>query len=84
MHKYYRTKSIEESVEWAKKVQVKKAGYLLYFFITAGKGRIIKFGLQMTNEGKLIRVEAATTISEVERRTRSLVSELQKSIFIMM
>lgn len=35
-------------------------------------------GLQMTNEGKLIRVEAATTISEVERRTRSLVSELQK------
>lgn len=32
----------------------------------------------MTNEGKLIKVEAATTITEVERRTRSLVSELQK------
>ena len=30
MHKYYRTKSIEESVEWAKKVQVKKAGYVLW------------------------------------------------------
>ncbi len=30
MHKYYRTKSIEESVEWAKKVQAKKAGYVLW------------------------------------------------------
>lgn len=30
MHKYYRTKSIEESVKWAKKVQVKKAGYVLW------------------------------------------------------
>ena len=35
-------------------------------------------GLQMTNEGKLLKIEAATTISEVERRTRDLVSELQK------
>lgn len=34
--------------------------------------------LQITNEGKLLQVEAVTTISEVERRTRSLVSELQK------
>ena len=32
----------------------------------------------MTNEGKLIKAVAATTIFEVERRTRSLVSELQK------
>lgn len=32
----------------------------------------------MTNEGKLLKVQAATTISEVERRTRNLVSELQK------
>lgn len=39
---------------------------------------LMLFGLQMTNEGKLIKVEAATTITEVERRTRSLVSELQK------
>lgn len=30
MHKYYRTKSIEKSVEWAKKVQAKKAGYILW------------------------------------------------------
>lgn len=36
-------------------------------------------GLQMTNEGKLLKVQAATTISEVERRTRNLVSELQKT-----
>jgi len=41
-------------------------------------------GLQMTNEGKLLKVQAATTISEVERRTRNLVSELQKDIFIRM
>lgn len=39
---------------------------------------LMLIGLQMTNEGKLIKVVAATTISEVERRTRSLVSELQK------
>lgn len=39
---------------------------------------LMLLGLQMTNEGKLIRVDAATTITEVERRTRSLVSELQK------
>lgn len=39
---------------------------------------LMLLGLQMTNEGKLIRVEAATSITEVERRTRSLVSELQK------
>ena len=30
MHKYYRTKSIEESVEWAKKVQARKAGFVLW------------------------------------------------------
>lgn len=35
-------------------------------------------GLQMTNEGKLLKIEAVTTISEVERRTKDLVSELQK------
>lgn len=29
-HKYYRTKSIEESVEWAKKVQARKAGFVLW------------------------------------------------------
>lgn len=39
---------------------------------------LMLLGLQMTNEGKLIRVEDATSITEVERRTRSLVSELQK------
>ena len=39
---------------------------------------LMLIGLQMTNEGKLIKIEAATTISEVERRTRDLVSELQK------
>lgn len=37
-----------------------------------------KVVLQMTNEGKLLKIEAVTTISEVERRTRDLVSELQK------
>lgn len=39
---------------------------------------LMLLGLQMTEEGKLIKVQAATTISEVERRTRSLVNELQK------
>ena len=39
---------------------------------------LMLIGLQMTNEGKLLKIEAATTISEVERRTRDLVSELQK------
>lgn len=39
---------------------------------------LMLIGLQMTNEGKLLKVQAATTISEVERRTRNLVSELQK------
>ena len=39
---------------------------------------LLLMGLEMTNEGKLIKAVAATTISEVERRTRSLVSELQK------
>lgn len=39
---------------------------------------LMLIGLQVTNEGKLLKVQVATTISEVERRTRSLVSELQK------
>lgn len=39
---------------------------------------LMMIGLQITPEGKLTKVVAATTISEVERRTRSLVSELQK------
>ncbi len=39
---------------------------------------LLLMGLEMTNEGKLIKTVVATTISEVERRTRSLVSELQK------
>ena len=39
---------------------------------------LMLIGLQMTNEGKLLKIEAATTILEVERRTRDLVSELQK------
>lgn len=39
---------------------------------------LMLIGLQMTNEGKLLKVQAATTISKVERRTRNLVSELQK------
>lgn len=39
---------------------------------------LLLMGLEMTNEGKLIKAVAATTISEVETRTRSLVSELQK------
>ena len=49
-------------------------------FISGQNGNYdeILFGLQMTNEGKLLKVQAATTISEVERRTRNLVSELQK------
>lgn len=36
---------------------------------------LLLMGLEMTNEGKLIKTVVATTISEVERRTRSLVSE---------
>ncbi len=39
---------------------------------------MVLIGLQMTNEEKLLKIEASTTISEVERRTRDLVSELQK------
>ena len=39
---------------------------------------LMLLGLQMTQEGKLVKVPVATTISEVERRTRSLVNELQK------
>lgn len=39
---------------------------------------LLLMGLEMTNEGRLIKTVAATTISEVERRTQSLVSELQK------
>ena len=42
---------------------------------------LMLIGLQMTNEGKLLKVQAATTISEVERRTRNLVSELQENYF---
>lgn len=49
-----------------------------YFGETLTVEEYMRLGLQMTNEGKLIRVEAATSITEVERRTRSLVSELQK------
>ena len=32
----------------------------------------------MANEGKVLKGQAATTMAEVERRTRNLVSELQK------
>lgn len=39
---------------------------------------LLLMGFEMTNEGKLKKSVAATTISEVERRTRNLVSELQK------
>ena len=39
---------------------------------------LLLMGLQMTTEGKLVKAVAATTISEVERRTCSLISELQK------
>ncbi|SHK37671.1 TIGR02391 family protein [Hespellia stercorisuis] len=39
---------------------------------------LMQLGLQMTQEGKLVKVPVATTISEIERRTRSLVNELQK------
>lgn len=39
---------------------------------------LMLIGFQITQEGKLIKVPSATTISEVERRTRSLVNELQK------
>jgi uncharacterized protein (TIGR02391 family) len=35
-------------------------------------------GFEMTDEGKLKKVVAAKTISEVERRTKSLVTELNK------
>lgn len=39
---------------------------------------LMLIGLQVTNEGKIIKIQAATTLSEVERRTKSLVGELQK------
>ena len=52
MHKYYRTKSIEESVEWAKKVQAKKAGYVLWGRQYETLNDIAKaFGLNATPQG---------------------------------
>ena len=68
MHKYYRTKSIEESVEWAKKVQAKKAGYVLWGRQYDTLNDIAKaFGL---NTGSMrARIAAgktlATTVSEM-------------------
>lgn len=38
---------------------------------------LMLMGLHITPEGKLIKITAAATISEVEHRTKSLVSELQ-------
>ncbi|WP_310605287.1 TIGR02391 family protein [Anaerosporobacter sp.] len=39
---------------------------------------LLLMGLELTKEGKLIKTVAATTISEVERRTCNLINELQK------
>ncbi len=63
MHKYYRTKSIEEPVEWAKKVQVKKAGYVLWGRQYDTLNDIAKeFGL---NTGSLrVRVAGGKTLAE--------------------
>ena len=63
MHKYYRTKSIEESVEWAKKVQARKAGFVLWGRQYDTLNDIAKvFGL---NTGSLrMRVVGGKTLAE--------------------